>query len=46
MYLHVVFSPNTQVPTAQDEGYPRAAAAKKAVQSPPATFSIQKKNKT
>ena len=48
MYLHVVFSPDTQVPTTQDKGYPRAAAAKKAVQLPPAsTFSIQKKkNKT
>ena len=45
MYLHVVFSPDTQVPTTQDKGYPRAAAAaKKAVQLPPAsTFSIQKK---
>ena len=47
MYLHVVFSPDTQVPTTQDKGNPRAAAAKKAVQLPPAsTFSIQKKNKT
>lgn len=29
IHLHSDFSPNIQMPTAQDEGNPRAAAAKK-----------------